>query len=207
MITLNRLFYFKLFLIVLASFAVRIWLIDQFASPVPYWDQWDAEAVDTFIPWFDGNLTIANLIAPHNEHRLFFTRISSLGLLIFNDRQWDPLVQMVFCAGLAILNLWVLALILKQLLGERGYNVTLFAVALLGLIPFAAENIIWGLQVNWYLFNLFSLIAFWGVLLHREGSWQWWLGMICTLLTYFNLVSGIFVASNAVIGKKLPVVD
>ena len=201
-LTLNRLFYFKLFLIVLASFAVRIWLIDQFASPVPYWDQWDAEAVYTFIPWFDGNLTIGNLIAPHNEHRLFFTRISSLGLLILNDMQWDPWVQMVFCAGLAILNLWVLALILKQLLGERGYNVSLFAVALLGLIPFAAENIIWGLQVNWYLFNLFSLIAFWGVLLHREGSWRWGLGMICALLTYFNLVSGIFVAAMLLLVKS-----
>jgi len=201
-LTLNRLFYFKLFLIVLASFAVRIWLINQFASPVPFWDQWDAEAVDTFIPWFDGNLTIGNLIAPHNEHRLFFTRISSLGLLILNDMQWDPWVQMVFCAGLAILNLWVLALILKQLLGERGYNVSLFAVALLGLIPFAAENIIWGLQVNWYLFNLFSLIAFWGVLLHREGSWRWGLGMICALLTYFNLVSGIFVAAMLLLVKS-----
>jgi len=193
-LTLNRLFYFKLFLIALAIFAVRVWLINQFGSPVPYWDQWDAEAVYTFIPWFDGSLVINHLIAPHNEHRLFFTRILSLGLLILNDNQWDPLVQMVFCAGLAILNVVVQALILKHLLGERGYNVALFAVALLGLVPFAAENIIWGLQINWYVFNLFSLIAFWGVLLHKEGTWRWWLGMICAFLTYFNLASGILVA-------------
>ena len=201
-LTLNRLFYFKLFLIALAIFAVRIWLINQFGSSVPYWDQWDAEALYTFIPWFDGNLVINHLIAPHNEHRLFFTRILSLGLLILNDNQWDPLVQMVFCAGLAVLNVVVQALILKRLLGERGYNVILFTVALLGLVPFAAENIIWGLQINWYLFNLFSLIAFWGILLYKEGTWRWWLGMICAFLTYFNLASGILVAIILLLAKS-----
>lgn len=195
MTTLNRLFYLKLFLVAAAIFSVRIWLINTFGSTVPYWDEWDAEAVYTLIPWFDGNLSLSTLIAPHNEHRLFFTRIFSLILLILNDNQWDPLVQMVFCAGLATLNAIVLALILKKLLGARGYNTTLFAVALLGIIPFAAENVVWGLQINWYFFNLFSLLAFWGVLLHREGSWQWWWGIFCTFCTYFSLVSGIFVAA------------
>jgi hypothetical protein len=180
---------------------MRVWLISVFGSSVPYWDEWDAEAVYTFIPWFDGTLSLQHLIAPHNEHRLFFTRIFSLGLLLLNDAQWDPLVQMVFCALLAVINSVVLALILKHLLGTRGFNVTLFAVALLGIIPFAAENIIWGLQINWFLFNLFSLLAFWGVLLHKEGSWQWWLGITCTLLTYFNLASGIFVAGILLLVK------
>lgn len=202
MITLNRLFYLKLFLVASAIFAVRIWLINTFGGTVPYWDEWDAEAVYTLIPWFDGHLSLNTLIAPHNEHRLFFTRIFSLILLIINDNQWDPLVQMVFCAALATLTAIILALILKKLLGERGYNTTLFAIALLGIIPFAAENIIWGLQINWYFFNLFSLLAFWGVLLHREGSWQWWLGIFCAFCTYFNLVSGIFVVAILLLVKS-----
>lgn len=202
MITLNRLFYLKLLFIAFAIFSVRVWLINSFGGTVPYWDEWDAEAAYTLIPWFNNQLSLDTLIAPHNEHRLFFTRIFSLILLILNDNQWDPLVQMVFCAGLATLNAIVLALILKKLLGERGYNSALFAVALLGIIPFAVENIIWGLQINWYFFNLFSLLAFWGVLLHREGTWQWWLGILCTFLTYFNLVSGIFVAAILLLVKS-----
>ncbi len=192
-LTLNRLFYFKLFLIVLASFAVRIWLIDQFASPVPYWDQWDAEAVYTFIPWFDGNLTIGNLIAPHNEHRLFFTRISSLGLLILNDMQWDPWVQMVFCAGLAILNLWVLALILKQLLGERGYNVSLFAVA--------------GLTSQLVFVQLIQFNRFLGSITAPRRFLAMGVGHDMCTVDLLQLSVWNFRRGNAVVGKKLSVAD
>ena len=59
----------------------RWWLIGNYSSDVPWLDQWDAEAQGLYQPthvaWF----------APHNEHRIFFTRLLALGLLRANG-QW-----------------------------------------------------------------------------------------------------------------------
>ena len=65
-----------LFLCVLGA---KFWLIGTYGSPTPFWDQWDAEATVVYLPWTNGSLSLSNLFAPHNEHRILWTR--ALGLL------------------------------------------------------------------------------------------------------------------------------
>src|ERR1700733_8428403 len=74
-------------------------------SPLPYFDQWDAEAVNTYLPYFHHTLSLGGLFTAHNEHRIVLTKVYDLILLLMNG-QWDSELQMAFnavihCAGLA----------------------------------------------------------------------------------------------------------
>lgn len=37
-------------------FFSRAWLIREWGSPLPFWDQWDAAGMHLFRPWLDGTL-------------------------------------------------------------------------------------------------------------------------------------------------------
>lgn len=201
-LTHNNLFYLKLLAITIIIFGARLWFIHHFGSSVPYWDQWDGEAAHVFLPWLNDTFTITDLFTPHNEHRIVFTRLLSLVLLILNDRQWDPLLEIVVNALLATLTAIFLIIILHKLLGAVLQNLIFFSIALLWTLPYAGENILGGFHSCWYFFNLFTLLTFWGVLLHRHFTWQWWVGMLSGLLAYFNLATG-FLALLVMVVIKL----
>ena len=65
----------------LVGLGAKLWLILRFGTPLPFWDQWE-EARVVYLPYFEGKLSLAGLFSAHNEHRIFFTRIYGLGLLL-----------------------------------------------------------------------------------------------------------------------------
>jgi hypothetical protein len=113
--------------LLLTGLGARLWLIHRFGSPFPLWDQWH-EALGVYLPYSEGSLPPADLFAAHNEHRIFFTRICSLGLLLLNH-QWDNQLEMVanaiiHCATMAGLG-WLLCRWLCPLAGKiprLGFN-------------------------------------------------------------------------------------
>ena len=48
-----------------AIIGARLWLIAGHGSPLPIYDQWDAEAAHLFKPWLEGRLAWAD--RPPNE--------------------------------------------------------------------------------------------------------------------------------------------
>src|SRR3954470_14203935 len=78
-----------LFLIVRAG---RWIAIERFASDVPMWDQWGAEADGIIRPWLERRELIAPLLAQHSEHRIAPTRLLNL-LLAVGGGQWDARVE------------------------------------------------------------------------------------------------------------------
>lgn len=40
----------------------RLWLIQKFGTPLPFWDQWDEVRV-VFLPYFEGKLSLAALLS------------------------------------------------------------------------------------------------------------------------------------------------
>jgi len=193
MLTEKRLFYTKLFAIALVIFGARLWVIYNFGSSIPFWDQWGAEAANLYLPWLNGNLTFNHLFGPHNEHRIFFTRILSLLLLVLNERQWDPLFGMIVNASLSTLTAVFLIVILNNLLGKAVQNVVILIVGLLWSIPYGWGNIIASFQSQFYIMLLFTLILLWGILLHENFSFKWWIGVIFALLAIFTVASGFFI--------------
>jgi len=76
---LSRLFAVVAFILLL--FGAKLWLIDHYGNPTPFWDQWDGEAANLYAPFLEGTLRFQDLFAAHNEHRIFTTRLLSLAEL------------------------------------------------------------------------------------------------------------------------------
>ena len=66
-------------------FFSRAWLIREWGSPLPFWDQWDAEAIGLYWPWLNGTIHWQDLFRAHNEHRIFLTRAADLALFVAVD--------------------------------------------------------------------------------------------------------------------------
>jgi hypothetical protein len=176
----------------------RLWLISIFGSPLPFLDQWDAEAAFLFKPWLENTLRWPDLFAPHNEHRIVLTRLLALGLLQANG-QWDALLEMTVNAVLCgFIGVGIAAGLLKIL--GREYRVPVLAAVTLWLaLPFAHENTLWGFQSAFYFLLCFSFLAIWGLGFFPPYSWKWWLGAAGAALACCSTGSGFFAAGVVLI--------
>ena len=191
----------KLFAIVLcaALFATilgeKLMFIDKYGSDLPFWDQWDAEGDNLYRPYVENRLTTKDLFAPHNEHRIFFTRVLSLALFEANDRQWDArielLINTVLHSALAVL---LVAFALKRL---PVLVATAFAVltALFFTTCVSFENTLAGFQSQLYLLLLFTALHMGGTLLARPRSLAWWCAPLAGVAALFSMGSGLLSAA------------
>jgi len=184
-----------LFLIVLG---VRFWIISAYGSPLAILDQWDSEGATLFRPWLNGTLSAADLFRPHNEHRIAPSRVLALALLVVN-RQWDSQLEMAVNALIFGTGTTLLAGAWMRLWGRSGQSLIPLAVGFWAALPYGQENILWGMQSAFYLMLFFSLLAIWGLGLHRVNSGWWWLGLASLALASLSLGSG-FLAALAVLG-------
>jgi hypothetical protein len=187
---------------------------DRFGSPMPDWDQWDAEAAELFTPWFENDHFAQHLFHPHNEHRVILTKLQNLALGVLNG-QWDSRLEAVTNAMLhAALGVafWVCACrwagVAQASSPAQKTNAggttalasaALFVVtaALFGL-PLAWQNILGGFhsQQYWLLGLSFAAI----VTLPFAGAWSgaWWLGAVAATLALGSMGSG-FLAAGIVL--------
>jgi hypothetical protein len=179
-----------LFLVVVGA---KLLLISANPAPVPYWDQWDAEADRLYIPFNAGSLSWGQMFGLHNEHRIFFTRLEALALLVVN-RVWDPHLQMVINAALHALVACVLAAALWLAGGKRHLDVIVAVCAVLFAMPFSSENTLAGFQSAFYFLLLFAITAHALMTLAPVGAAGWWLGCACALASLFTVAGGAFVA-------------
>ncbi|HUG10121.1 MAG TPA: hypothetical protein VMM36_03865 [Opitutaceae bacterium] len=169
----------------------KLWLIHHNGVDVPYMDQWHAEGQRMLIPDARGELTVGELMRPHNEHRLFWTRGLALGLVYANG-QWDARVGMV-------LNVFIhaagIVLVLSLLTRASGpaclWFGALAAVACLA-IPFAWENTLASFQSQFYLWLLFTVSATWLMLSGSALGGRWWAGFTIGVLAFGTMASGFF---------------
>ncbi|MFL6538960.1 MAG: hypothetical protein ACJ8JD_12360, partial [Chthoniobacterales bacterium] len=181
----------------IAVFAIvlgaRLWLIDRTGSEVPILDQWDAEGAFLLKPFVQGSLRLADLFAPHNEHRLVLTRLWSLLLFVLNG-QWDPFLEIVVNAVLVASIAVVFAFAASRLFPDRQRAYVLVAVTMWAALPYAQENTIWGFQSQFYFLLLFSLLAIW-TLLNAKRDWRLIvIGGAAALIACFSMISGFLCA-------------
>ncbi len=145
--------------VALVVLGVRFAMIDACGNPLPYWDQWDAEARDVVVPWHEGELSALDLFERHNEHRIPFTKALSLALLVANGA-WEQRVEMVAGAlahvATAILLVWLAPVLLPG--RRRAWMVA--AALILFCLPFGWYNTVNGFQSQFYFLELFSVLAF-----------------------------------------------
>lgn len=188
-------FWLFLLLAMVAIFFAKLWLISVVGSPLPYWDQWDAQATHLYIPWMEGNFQWSwkTFGVPHNGHPILFSRLTVM-LLFLANQQWDPLVEMTLNAGVQSGNAVLLLLIARVGLNAGQTRAVATLILLLWAFPFGWMNTVSGFQGTFYYLILFSLLALWGLLGHSPRAWAWWLGLVAGIAAIFTLATGFFVA-------------
>lgn len=179
----------SVFLVIAGS---RLWQITHFGNDLPLFDQWGAEGEALYKPYLAGNLHASSLLAPHNEHRIIFTRLLALSLFIING-QWDAHLQMVVNALLYAFAGGGLTVLFSGKLSPLPYLCVSVATALLLSLPVGYENTLWGFQSHFYLLIGFSLAAIWLLTESRPMSMAWYAGCCMALCALFTLGSGVLV--------------
>jgi hypothetical protein len=182
----------------------KLWLITKFASPTPYWDQWDAEAALLYDPHLTGGVPLSTWFSPHTEHRLLLTRLLALVLLEFAG-QWDVVLQMYVNAGLHAGVLVLVLYLLQDLVGyASGITLAIFS-ALILMVPFGWENTLSGFGNQFYLLMMFSVFALACILGAPANSFRWWCGVALSGASFFCMASGAFtpLAGAAVSGMQI----
>ncbi|HJU40276.1 MAG TPA: hypothetical protein VJ724_11935, partial [Tahibacter sp.] len=142
-----------------AIVVVRWLILATFGNDAPYWDQWEGEVALLYKPYVDGTLPFAQMVEPHNEHRIFFSRAFNLLLFEANDRQFDNLVETY--ANAVVYSIALLAAAWPVLRRLSGANLLIGAivVACAGIAPYGAENLLVGFQNAFYFLILFAAIG------------------------------------------------
>jgi hypothetical protein len=182
--------------IFLPGMGVKLLMILGSNGTVPYWDQWDGELVDTFIPHFAHQLTLADLIRPHNEHRVFWTRLLALALLLING-QWDAQLQMVVNAVLHCTVMAGFGRLMAALMGKRCWPFIWLPLTLAVALPYGWENTLWAFQSQFYFLLLFSLLTIWLLGTSPPNTARWRMGILAGIAVLFTVGSG-FLAAAAV---------
>lgn len=165
----------------LAVLAARLWLVGSAGSALPYWDQWDAEALGLYRPWLAGALEPGALLAPHNEHRIVLTRLLDLALFAVTGG-WSPWWQLLLNAGLHAAAAGWLAIMLPRVADAGRQPLMLGGLVLLFALPGGWQNALWGFQSQVLLATLLAVGALAGLTGSGPGVGRGWIGWLCALL-------------------------
>jgi hypothetical protein len=177
----------------LVGLGARLWLIHKFGTPLPFWDQWE-EARVVYVPYFEGKLSLAELFAAHNEHRMFFNRFYDLVLLLLNG-QWDNQVEMVSNALLYVASITGLGWIVARRTGRRAWPVITLVLMVALALPFGWENTLGGFHSQVYTAIDFSLLMIWLLGCHEPRTVAWVWGVLAAIGALCAPTSGIIAAA------------
>jgi hypothetical protein len=182
--------------------AAKLLLLRAYPMPVPFWDQWDGEGFNLYLPFHEATLGWRQMFELHNEHRIFFTRVLAV-VLVALDGQWDPQLQMTVNAFLHATVATVLAAVSWLALGRRWLPVLAGTVLLAVAPPFAIENTLAGFQSAFYFLVLFAVMAVWLMTSRRPGSAGWALGWLCALASIVTVAGGVLTAAALAVSAGL----
>lgn len=161
---------------------------------VPFRDEW------TVVPYIQrfrsGDLTLSELWAQHNEHRMAVPRV--LILLLASLTRWNLRIEVIVGVVLAVVTYLGVRVLLRQSLGRDDRRLPA-ATLLCAFLVFSAvqwENWLFGFQLAWFLAVLGLVAAVVGV-----GAWpsRWprWTGFAVAifgaLVASMSTLQGLFV--------------
>lgn len=180
----------------LLVFSSRLWLIQSAGSDLPFWDQWDAEAQNLYLPWMSGSLRWRDLFAGHNEHRIVLTRLADLALFAV-DGKWEPMRQLILNAALHATTAIAIAAFFWRKLEGAYRGALIVGLAVLFTATCGWQNALWGFQSQVYFTNLLAVVGIGGLTAGRAWTTRWSWGLAAALLVLGANASGVFVAAAA----------
>ena len=170
----------------LVTLAARLLFVSRYSVDMPFLDQWDAELDSLLLPYVRGDLEWQTLFSPHNEHRIFFTRVLTL-ILYSVQGVWSPRTMAQVQTILPALTASLLAYWSVRDRGSRAGSWVLI-VAAFGL-PLAVTNHLWSFQNQFGFLVLFSIVAI--RLAATEPSLPRFLALMCfSVFAYLSMAGG-----------------
>lgn len=185
-----------IFLAVLLPAAATAAVILRYGLNFPYADEW--ELVPYLVAMQDGTLTLHQLQAQHNEHRMLVPRLVMLALASVTG--WDIRAELWTSFLLALGTVLVLLRMLRPPLRTLAPWVRVLVTLLVSASVFSLAqkgNWLWGWQVQWYLalFGIVLAIHALSRALESTGpaaSWTWLgTGVAAALAAQYSLASGV----------------
>lgn len=171
---------------------------DRFGSPMPDWDQWDAEGVELFIPWFEHDHFLQHFFHPHNEHRVILTKLQNLALAVISG-QWDSRLEAatnaLLHAALAV-GFWELG---RRRTAARWHAGLFLLIAALFGLPLAWQNILGGFHSQQYWLLGLSFTAIVLLPFAQPGRTVWWFGLLAAILSLGSMGSGFLAAAVVIV--------
>jgi hypothetical protein len=132
----------------LGVLGARLCWLNLYSRAVPFWDEWEGDALYLLIPFQGGFLDWGALWLPQWEHRILLTRVITLAGTVLNG-EWDPRVAMTVSA---VLYAGLVTLGGTALLATRTWAglAAALALGLAGALPFDVNNLLWGGQTQMY---------------------------------------------------------
>jgi hypothetical protein len=141
-----------LFLLALAPIAFVGFIINRYGVNVPYADEWSNLLLVE--KWDAGRLTFADLIRPHNGHRILVPRLIYLAFV--EMAHGNVRAEMFFSLFLCVLTSVGILCLLRRTF-RTGWPQVLALWAFINVLlfsPVQAENWLWGFQFQILLSNL-----------------------------------------------------
>lgn len=182
----------------LAIVFVRWVLILRFGHDTPFWDQWDSEIALLYVPYVNGDLTLSQWFAPHNEHRILFSRLFNLTLFELNGRQFDNHVETYANVILYTLTLLLCAWPVVKRLTGAALLLAFSMVFVIGVVPYGWENLLCGFQNAFSFLTALSVGAFAAAALGR-GNLALGAALVLSFAALFTLGAGLAVAAVLIV--------
>jgi hypothetical protein len=177
-------------------------LIALLSIKYPFWDEW--EFVPIIHKYLSHTLTISDLWAQHNEHRIFFPRIIMLLLATLThwNFRYEVMSSLLFALGSTVLILLVLRRTFSRL-HLAYYALLTIPITWLFLSPGQWENWLWGWQLEWFLSVLGLVTVVWSLTAWPKRfnqSLGFPLAIAAAIITNYSLGNGMLVwVSGAII--------
>lgn len=164
--------------------------ISIYGVNVIFWDQWD------FVPLFDklysGDLTLNDLVAQHNEHRLLVYRV--IMLTLGSMTHWNNIAEMYFSWLLLCLICFTLYKIYTISSGNSWS-------AAIGFIPVTwlmfnlrqFENLLFGIQITFYMLILSFVLAVYFLQTSKGLDRRFFAAMVCGVAGVFSVANGLLI--------------
>jgi len=176
-----------LLLIALPSL-IELAYIRIYGVNVVFWDQWD------FVPLigklYSGTLTIGDLFAQHNEHRILFPRLIMLASAYFTH--YDCVAEMYISWAIALAIMVLLFLMVRKYLSDTKNMIIIFVpVAWMVYNLNQYQNILWGWQIQIYLCVFAMLASMYFLDATKDLDARFLLSVLFAFISSFSFLSGL----------------
>jgi hypothetical protein len=134
-----------------------LWLILHYGVDFHFIDEWDPDIGGVFVKELQHQLTFADLIAQHNEHRIFIPRLIYLAINPFTH--WNNVQNQIVAWGIVCATSLLVLWLIRRTNPDGPFIFAWFLCNVMIFTPAQQENWLWGIGLANFAPTLFVFAA------------------------------------------------